>query len=132
MLGKLRANNVGRFIMDYVNINSIRNKFEGLVEIVDSNIDIFIIAETKLDSSFPRAQFSVHGFNKPFLLDKNSNGGGLLVYVRDDIPSFQLKSFSFKDDIECICFEINLRGKKWALFAYIDHHHKNRLTSLMS
>ena len=46
----------------------------------------------------------------------NSNGGGLLVYVRDDIPSFLLKSFSFKDDIECICFEINLHRKKWVLF----------------
>ena len=116
MLGKLRANNVGRLMIGYVNINSIRNKFEGLVEIVDNNIDIFMIAETKLDSSFPSEQFSVHGFSKPFRLDRNSNGGGLLVYVRDDIPSFQLKSFSFKDDIECICFEINLRRKKWALF----------------
>ena len=86
------------------------------MEIVDNNIDIFMIAETKLDSSFPSEQFSVHGFSKPFRLDRNSNGGGLLVYVRDDIPSFQLKSFSFKDDIECICFEINDRRKKWALF----------------
>ena len=116
VLGKLRANNVGRLIIGYININSIRNKFEGLVEIVDSNIDIFMIAETKLDSSLPIEQFSVHGFSKPFRLDRNSNGGELLVYVRDDIPSFQLKSFSFKDDIEFICFEINLRRKKWVLF----------------
>ena len=77
VLGKLRANNVGRLIIGYININSIRNKFEGLVEIVDSNIDIFMIAETKLDSSFPMEQFSVHGFSKPFRLDRNSNGGGL-------------------------------------------------------
>ena len=40
VLGKLRANNVGRLIIGYVSINSIRNKFEDLVEIVDSNIDI--------------------------------------------------------------------------------------------
>ena len=29
VLGKLRANNVGRLIIGYININSIRNKFEG-------------------------------------------------------------------------------------------------------
>ena len=50
-------------------------------------------------------------------LDRNSNGGGLLVYVKEDIPSKQLKSFKFKDDIECIGFEVNLRKKKWAFFS---------------
>ena len=116
VLGKLRTKNAGRLVIGYININSIRNKFQGLVEIVNGNIDILMIAETKLDTSFPNEQFSIHGYCKPLRLDRNSNGGGLLVYVRDDIPSFQLKSFTFKDDIECICFEINLRKKKWALF----------------
>ena len=116
VLGKLRANNVGRLVIGYVNVNSIRNKFQGLVEIVNGNFDMLMIVETKLYSSFPDEQFSMHGYCKPFRLDRNINGGGLLVYVRDDILSFHLKSFSFKDDIECICFEINLRKKKWALF----------------
>ena len=47
VLGKLRANNVGHLIIGYVNINSIRNKFEGLGEIVYGNINIFMIAEKK-------------------------------------------------------------------------------------
>ena len=60
-------------------------------------------------------QFFIQGYSDPLRLDRNAGGGGLLVYVRSDIPSSELKSFKFDDDIECICFEINLRGKKWAL-----------------
>ena len=111
VLGKLRTNNVGHLVIGYININSIRNKFQGLVEIVNGNIDILMIAETKLDFFFPNEQFSIHGYCKHVWVDRNSNGCGPLVYVRDDIPLFQLKSFSFIDDIECICFEINLHKR---------------------
>ena len=43
--------------------------------------------------------------------------GGLLVYIRSDIPSHQLNSLKSTDCIECISFEINLRKKKWAHFS---------------
>ena len=76
-----------------------------------------MVAETKIDNSFPKGQFFIQGYSEPFRLDRNSNGGGLLVYVEEDIPSKQLKSFKFGDDIECIGFEINLRKKKWAFFS---------------
>ena len=61
--------------------------------------------------------FAIEGFAAPFRLDRNANGGGLLVYVRSDIPSNRLHSFKFSDGIECISFEINLRKKKWVLFS---------------
>ena len=70
-----------------------------------------------IDSTFPTGQFAIEGFANPFRLDRDANGGGLLVYVRSDIPSHQLNSFTFSDDIECISFEINLRKKKWVLFS---------------
>ena len=50
-----------------------------------NNIDILSIAETKLDSSFPSAQFLVHGYKTPYRKDGNKHGGGLLVYVKEDI-----------------------------------------------
>ena len=113
----LSLKNIGRIIVGYLNINSIRNKFEALKEIVGQNIDILMIAETKIDPSFPKEQFFFEGYAEPLRLDRNANGGGLLVYVRSNIPTTELKSFKFDDDIECICFEINLRGKKWAIFS---------------
>ena len=45
---------------------------------------MLIIAETKIDASFPTGQFAIEGFATPFRLDRNVNGGGLLAYVRSD------------------------------------------------
>ena len=106
-----------RVIVGYLNINSVRNKFDELREIASQNLDILIIAETKIDTSFPTGQFAIEGFATPFRLDRNANGGGLLVYVRSDIPSHRLHSFKISDGIEYISFEINLRKKKWVLFS---------------
>ena len=32
-------------------------------------VDILIVAETKIDASFPTAQFSAEGYHKPYRLD---------------------------------------------------------------
>ena len=37
-----------------LNINSLRYKFDFLVEMIGGNIDILVIGETKLNSSFPK------------------------------------------------------------------------------
>ena len=113
----LRLRNIGRVIVGYVNINSVRNKLDALMERASQNLDILMIADTKIDATFPMGQFAIKGFATPFRLDRNANGGGLLIYVRSDIPSHQLKSFKFSDGVECISFEINLRKKKWVLFS---------------
>ena len=75
-------------------------------------MDILVICETKLDSSFPRAQFHIHGFGEPYRFDRNGKGGGILLYIRDDIPSKLIES---KMTIEGLFVEINLRKKKWLL-----------------
>ena len=113
----LRLRNIGRVIIGYLNINSIRNKFDALRDIIAANIDILLVAETKIDSSFPKGQFLIDGFAAPYRLDRNKYGGGLLVYVRSNIPSKLLTSFKFEDGIECVGFEINLTKKKWAIFS---------------
>ena len=76
-----------------------------------------MVAETKIDDSFPKGQFYIEGYADPLRLDRNCEGGRLLVYVKSDITMKHLKSFKFELDIECICFEINLRGNKWVLFS---------------
>ena len=116
-LKKLHLKNIGRLTIGYLKINSIRNKFDVLKEIVSQNLDILMVAETKIGDSFPKEQFHFEGYADPLRLDRNCEGGGLLVYVKSDITTRQLKYFKFEIDMECICFEINLRGKKWALFS---------------
>ena len=73
-----------------------------------------MISETKLDDSFPTAQFVLHGFSAPYRLDMNSKGGGILLYIREDIPSRLLNS-KLKTGVETTSVEINLRKRKWFL-----------------
>ena len=93
----------------HLNINSLRNKFEQLKGMIISAIDILIITETKLDDSFPPAQFNIDGFSKPYRLDRTGNGGGILIYVRDNIPSRLLVIPNKSLGIESIFIELNLR-----------------------
>ena len=46
----------------------------------------------------------------------NQKGGGILIYVRSDIPSKLLTKHSFPNDIEGWFVEINFRKSKWLLF----------------
>ena len=55
-------------------------------DIVKDNIDILLISESKLDDSFPDNQFLIEGFGKPFRLDQNRNSGGIMLFIRSDIP----------------------------------------------
>ena len=71
--------------MGQLNINSIVGKFDHLKVLIVNNIDILVLTETKIDSSFPNAQFRIDGFSASFRLDRNRFGGGVLIYVREDI-----------------------------------------------
>ena len=86
-LSEIRSHNTNKIIIAELNINSIRNKFEQLVENIDKNVDILLIVETKLDDSFPINQFYIEGYQQ-FRSDHSSHGGGLILYVRDNIPTY--------------------------------------------
>ena len=51
-----------------------------------------MLSETKLDSSFPHAQFSIEGYSKPYRLDRDRNGGGLILFIRKGLLSKLLSS----------------------------------------
>ena len=86
-LRSLRVKNLNKLIIGHLNIKSLRSKFELLTHQIKDNIDILMISETKLDESFPTSQFFMKGFSSPHRLDRNCNGGGILLYIREDIPS---------------------------------------------
>ena len=48
---------------------------------INGNIDIFMISETKLDETFLAAQFSLQDFCNPYRFDRNRNGGGIVLYI---------------------------------------------------
>ena len=98
--------------LGYLNINSTRNKFSSIPHLIDNNLDIFAMAETKLDSSFPEGQCILPGMRKHFRLDITSRKGRLIVFANNDIPSKYLRSFHLPGDIQAIPFEINLKQCK--------------------
>ena len=66
--------------------------------------------------SFPLSQFVIDGYSEPYRFDRNRNGGGVLIYIWEDIPSKLLPDHKLPHDIEGIFVELNLRKKKWLLF----------------
>ena len=129
---KLIIKNLNRVIISQIDINPIRNKTELLSEAVLGNIDIFIVSETKIDMSFPTSKFIIQGFSAPFRLDRTNTGGGILVYVRDDIPSKLLNISYASSDTECLAIEINLRKTKWLLICSCNPHKNNISNYLMN
>ena len=82
---------------------------------VSSNLDILLISETKLNESFPVNQFIAFGYSVPYRLDRISKGGGLLLYIKETIPSRLLKSFVLEKDIQALFIETNFRKCKWLI-----------------
>ena len=50
---------MNRLLIGNLNINSISNKFDQLKLLVRGKVDILVITETKLDSTFPTSQFLI-------------------------------------------------------------------------
>ena len=65
-----------------------------LSSMVKYNIDILMVSETKLDSSFLQIQLRREGYAHPF---RYSHGGGILLFIREDIPTKIISITPLKD-----------------------------------
>ena len=123
ILRGIRVKNVNKVIIGTLNINSLAPKFEQLREVIGNHLDILTIKETKLDSSFPISQFLIDGYSVPYRLDRNRDGGGVMIYVREDIPSKLLSKHTFTETIEGLFIEVNLRKTKLLFFGSYRSNH---------
>ena len=115
----------GLSIIGHLNVNSIRNKFEMVSMSVAQYVDILVLSETKLDSTFPSIQFLINGFSVPHRLGRNSKGGGILSYAREKVIVLPLKRYSLPLHIEILFFELNLRKPKMACMLFIQSPQKH-------
>ena len=103
MLENLKLKSNHRLVIGNLNLNSISNKFDNLKLIIQGKIYILVITETKIDSTFQLNQFVIQGYSKPYRFDRNTNGGGVFIYVREDIfcgwyhPPSQFDLYSFEN-----------------------------------
>ena len=96
---KVRNPYPNNLIIGYLNINTLQNKIISLSReiIAKAPLDVFCIDETKLDESFPNSQFILENFQfPPFRRDRNSKGGGKLVYVKQGIIVKRLENLETK------------------------------------
>ena len=71
----------------------------------NKNIDILVISETKIDKSFPTLQFSIDGYSVPYRKDFDKNGGGVMIFVRDDLACKEIEIIN--NNGEGIFLELN-------------------------
>ena len=108
----LRLKNINKAIISNTKTDSLPNKFEQLKE---------------------ASQFLVKGFAEPFWLDLNINGGRVMIYIGDDIPSRLLSKHAFPSDIKGLHIERNFRKCQWLvqgtyhLPSQSDHYYFNNL-----
>ena len=116
ILFNIRKQHCNKIIMAHINISSLKNKFDMLTNSVSEYIDILMISETKLDDTFTHALYHLKDFSNPYRLDRNSHRGGILVYVRDIIPSNLVKLDQKFEILEGLFIELELPKKnKWLL-----------------
>ena len=103
-LVKLGKDYINSPSIGYLNINSLSEKIIYLREIcLKTSIDILCVDETKLDSSYPNAQFHIDGYQfPPFRKDRNKYGGGKMVYIREGIIAKRLENLEGKHS-ETVC-----------------------------
>ena len=110
-LNELRLKNINKLVICHLNINSLYNTFDQLKLIIKNKVDILVIIETKLGSSFPDSHFIIDGFRQPYRLDRNEDYGGVMIFVSEDIPSKLIRKHTLPDDVEGMFIEINLEKR---------------------
>ena len=66
--------------------------------------------QNKWDVSFRTVSY--FSFVKPLRSDRNSRGGGIMLFIRDNIPFRLLKSGNLPSNTEAFFIKINLRKEK--------------------
>ena len=117
-LKDLKNKNLKNHFLAYLNINHLCNKIvdlRSMLKVVD--LQYISISETKLDASFPNSQFKIEGYHfPPFRRDRNSHGGGLMVFIKNDIIVTRVTEYR-PLEIECICTKITISKKHWLIFS---------------
>ena len=64
--------------------------------LIKNNIDVLMVLETKLHSTFPQSRFITEGYAPPFRYCKSASGGSILLFVREDVLARENQNDTFK------------------------------------
>ena len=92
--------NPKNIVTGHLNVNSLRNRFEAVEELVQNKVVICFLFEIEVNRTFPNQQFMLNRY-KLLCRDRNCHGGGILCYINENIPSKTVN----EDGIEKNCFD---------------------------
>ena len=88
-----------------LNVNSLLKHIDEIRLMLSNHVfDILAINESKIDPSIPDSEINIPSY-KSIRKDRNRNGGGVVIYVREQI-SFRDRNDLVSDGLEMICIEI--------------------------
>ena len=106
---------INKTILGQINTSCVSSKFNQQKKFVLKCVDILLVCETKFDGTFPSSQFHMNGFSLPYRL-VNRNGGGVIIFVKEDMPSKLLTKHNCPRDVEVLFVALNFRKSKWLFF----------------
>jgi hypothetical protein len=117
-LHNVRLKHPKNIVIAHVNINSIRNKFDYIYNVLSKGLtDILCITETKVDESFTVNCFICPGY-KCYRKDRNINSGGMMIFVREDIPHTRISAYEINSEpyhIESLVLYFEIKKQKFHL-----------------
>ena len=66
---------------------------------IGNKTDILIISESKLDDTSLTSQFSIDNFTELLRIDRARNGGGILLYIKNNMATILLTNSALPKDI---------------------------------
>ena len=104
-LNSLRGLKIG-----HLNVCSLLKNFEEVENmLVNNHFDIFTMCETRLSKDIRDAEIEISGYDV-IRLDRNRQGGGIILYIRNAIVHSIISEFVC--DIEILCINVNLKSQK--------------------
>ena len=106
----------------HVNIATLIGHYTDMEVLLDeAKVDVFAVTESRLDSTILASQICPPGYVCYRKKDRNRNGGGCAVFVKNKRPSKRRIDLEV-DSLEMVCVEICPdKAKKYYLYSLVKH-----------
>ena len=93
------------------NAQSLGNKFEDIEVVFGQNsVDVGVVTESWFSKNMPENQLDINNYNLFSKHREEKGGGGVAIYVKEDIPASHIDSIIVPSELECLW--VKIRPKK--------------------
>ena len=93
------------------NAQSLGNKFEDIEVVFEQNsVDVAVVTESWFSNNMPENQLDINNYNLFSKHREEKGGGGVAIYVKEDVPASHIDSIIVPSELECLW--VKIRPKK--------------------